>query len=269
MKTTKSIKSKSTKKNSSTEKIKKNKSVSSIGSLKSNKSTDDNDLLSLLTEADKITLNDLDFDTILNEESKILCNINNLVNKQGKIKGQFDTKNKDNNPLCNIINSNSDSKIKNMISKYKKQLISKSKMSKTKKSSKKSKKTKSKKSFKSINLIKHKPTSIKYDFKKSRSKKVRSKKSRTKKLIRKKSITKKPIRRKSRTKKSSHKKSSHKKSIPKKNNNKKCYQINKIAIKNKNMYRYNNRRKIDVTITNPKILYIKNNSKNNKLKNKK
>ena len=259
MKTTKSIKSKSTKKNSSTEKIKKNKSVSSIGSLKSNKSTDDNDLLSLLTEADKITLNDLDFDTILNEESKILCNINNLVNKQGKIKGQFDTKNKDNNPLCNIINSNSDSKFKNMLSKYKKQLISKSKMSKTKKSSKISKKTKSKKSFKSINLIKHKPTSIKYALKKSRTKKVRSKKSRTKK----------PIPRKSRTKKSSHKKSSHKKSIPKKNNNKKCYQINKIAIKNKNMYRYNNRRKIDVTITNPKILYIKNNSKNNKLKNKK
>ena len=265
MKTIKSIKSKSTKKKSSTEKIKKNKSVSSIGSLKSNKFTDENDLLSLLTEADKITLNDLDFDTILNEESKILCNINNLVNKQGKIKGQFDTKNKDNNPLCNIINSNSDSKFKNMLSKYKKQLISKSKMSKTKKSSRKSsKKTNPKKSFKSINLIKHKPTSIKYVLKKSRTKKVRSKKSRTKKYNPRKSRTKKPIRRKSITKKSSYKKSS---SIPKKNNNKKCYQINKIAIKNKNMYRYNNRRKIDVTITNPKILYIKNNSKNNKLKN--
>ena len=47
---------------------------------------------------------------------------------------------------------------------------------------------------------------------------------------------------------------------------KKCIQINKLAFKNKNIYRYNNRRKFDVTITNPQI-YIKNNSKN-KDKNK-
>jgi hypothetical protein len=253
----KTIKAKKTKLKSSKEKIKNNKKT--IGTLKSIKTTDDDDLLSLLNEADKITLNDLDFDTILNEESKILCNINKIVSKEDKIKGKFDTKNKDNNPLCNIINSNNDSKFKNMLSKYKKNLLSESKKS--------LKKSSPKKTFKSINLIKHKPTSIKYNLNKSRSKKSRSKKSRTKKSRTKKSRTK-----KSRTKKSSHKKprtkkSSYKKSINKKNNKKIC-QINKLAIKNKNIYKYNNRRKYDVTITNPQI-YIKNNSKNNKLKNKK
>jgi len=232
-----------------------------------------------LNEADKITLNDLDFDTILNEESKILCNINKIVSKEDKTKGKFDTKNKDNNPLCNIINSNNDSKFKSMLSKYKKNLLSESKKS--------LKKSSPKKTFKSINLIKHKPTSIKYNLNKSRSKKSKSKKSRSKKsrsnkprtkksshrkTRTKKSRSKKSNHRKTRTKKSSHrktrtKKSSHKKSINKKNNKKICL-INKLAIKNKNIYKYNNRRKYDVTITNPQI-YIKNNSKNNKLKNKK
>ena len=238
----KTIKTKKTKLKSSKEKLKNNKKP--IGTLKSIKTTDDDDLLSLLNEADKITLNDLDFDTILNEESKILCNINKIVSKEDKTKGKFDTKNKDNNPLCNIINSNNDSKFKSMLSKYKKNLLSESKKS--------LKKSSPKKTFKSINLIKHKHTSIKYNLNKSRSKKSRSNKPRTKKSSHRKTRT---------------QKSRHKKSINKKNNKKICL-INKLAIKNKNIYKYNNRRKYDVTITNPQI-YIKNNSKNNKLKNKK
>ena len=260
----KTIKVKKTKLKTSKLKIK-----NSIGTLKNDKSTDENDLLLLLNEADKITLNDLDFDTILNEQSKMLCNINNIVNKEGKVKGQIENKNKDNNPLCKIINSNTDSKFKTMLSSYKKQLFDKSKISKKQKTKKSLKKSKPKKTFKSINLIKHKPTSINYtkksSHKKSRRKKYSHKKSSSKKSSHKKSSYKKSSYKKSSYKKSSYKKSSRKKICPKKNN-KKYLQINKIAIKNKNIYRYNNRRKFDVTITNPQI-YIKNNSKN-KDKNK-
>jgi hypothetical protein len=213
------------------------KFTKTIDSINTDKSTIDNDLLLLLNEADKITLNDLDFDNILKEQSKILCNINNIVTKEGNIKGQIKSTNKDNNPLCNIINTNNDSKFKSILSKYKQKLISKntiSKISKTRKinKSKKTKKTKTKKTFKKINLIKHKPTSIKYTSKKSTHKKSRGRKT---------------THRKSRSRKSS--------------NKKKCIQINKLAFKNKNVYRYNNRRKIDVTITNPQI-YIKNKNKN-------
>ena len=256
----KTIKVKKTKLKTSNLKIK-----NSVGSLKNDKSTDENDLLLLLNEADKITLNDLDFDTILNEQSKMLCNINSIVNKEGKVKGQIENKNKDNNPLCKIINSNNDSKFKTMLSNYKKQLINKNKMSKKQKTKKSLKKFKPKKTFKSINLIKHKPTSINYT-KKSSPKKSSPKKSSHKKSRHKKSSHKKFSRKKTSRKKSIRKKSIRRKPCPKKNN-KKYLQINKIAIKNKNIYRYNNRRKFDVTITNPQI-YIKNNSKNNKLKNK-
>ena len=259
-----------TKKNlkKNTKNTKNKKITKTIDLVNSDKSTDDNDLLLLLTEADKITLNDLDFDNILKEQSKMLCNINNIVNKEGEIKGQIKSKNKDNNPLCNIINTNNDSKFKSMLSNYKKKLISKSKISKTRKIHKPTviksllKKTKTKKSFKKINLVKHKPTSINYTSKKSTHKKSRSKKSRSRKSRSRKSRSRKTTHKKSTHKKSTHKKSRHRKS----NNKKKCILINKLAFKNKNVYRYNNRRKFDVTITNPQI-YIKNNSKN-KDKNK-
>ena len=40
-----------------------------------------NDLLMLLNEADHITLDDFEFDNILKEQSQILCNINNILNR--------------------------------------------------------------------------------------------------------------------------------------------------------------------------------------------
>jgi len=224
-------------------------SIKSLDNIKSNTIKEENDLVLLLNEADKITLNDLDFDTILKEQSTMLCNINNIISKEGKVKGQFDSKNKDNNPLCNIVKLNNDSKFKNMLSKYKKKLNTSINKIKTKKTI--SKKIVPKKNAKQINLFKYKATSINYATKKS-SKKSRSKKSRSKK---------------SRSKKSSSKKSRSKKSRTKKCNKKaRTITINRISVKNKNkfLYKYNNRRNFDVTITNPQI-YIKNNNKNKKL----
>ena len=67
------------------------------------------DILMLLKEADKITLDDVEFDNILKEETKILCNINNILNEEKGIK--------DENKICNISHLTRDSKFKEMISK--------------------------------------------------------------------------------------------------------------------------------------------------------
>jgi hypothetical protein len=69
----------------------------------------DNNLKTILDEADKITMNELEFDTIFKEQSKILCDIKTLLTneKNGTI-----TK-------CNIIGKN-DNNFKQLLNVYKK-----------------------------------------------------------------------------------------------------------------------------------------------------
>ena len=184
--------------------IKINKISKKLNSLKLNKNIEEDDLLLLLNEADKITLDELEFDNILKEQSKMLCNINDIVSKEGNIKGQIKSPNNEKqNPLCNIIKLNNDSKFKKILSKYKKSKeISLKPIKNINSNSKK------------ITIMKYaskKPTVIKYNSKnKTIIKKYRRK---TNKNNIKKS-------KKSSTKKSSSKKSSSKKSSSKLNKKK-------------------------------------------------
>jgi hypothetical protein len=68
-----------------------------------------NNLKIILNEADKITMNQLEFDTIFKEQSKILCDIKTLLNNEKK--GTI-TK-------CNIIGKN-DNKFNKLLDMYKK-----------------------------------------------------------------------------------------------------------------------------------------------------
>jgi len=95
---------------------KKNNSKDSKDSKSSKSSLDskingslDNNLKTILDEADKITMNELEFDTIFKEQSKILCDIKTLLTneKNGTI-----TK-------CNIIGKN-DNNFKQLLNVYKK-----------------------------------------------------------------------------------------------------------------------------------------------------
>jgi len=65
------------------------------------------DLLMLLNEAENITLQDLEFDNILKEQGKIICNINNILSGTTK----------DKNTVCNIGNSLKDTKFKKILSR--------------------------------------------------------------------------------------------------------------------------------------------------------
>ena len=167
----------------------------SKNTLKTNKNTS-KDLLMLLDEADKITLDDLEFDFILKEQTKILCDINDILNKENNIKTKS-------NKICNIEHLKTDTKFKEMLTNYNKKSNNKSKES-GKSKSKESGKSKSKESGKSKN-----------------------------KQIK---LTKKKCKRKTSTKHS-------------------LINIHKLKIKNKNIYKYNNRRQfdVDVTITKPNI----------------
>jgi hypothetical protein len=195
---------------------------------KNNKKYND-DLLMLLNEADHITLDDLEFDNILKEQSKILCNINHILTvehnkgKNGKI---------NENPVCNITNLNKDSKFKKIISNIE------------------NKKTDAKTDAK---------TYAKTDAKLDTSNKIKSfKKIKRKSRNRKHKIAKLSI------KTGKHTSSKNIKSITKKssrqNTKKKCKNkskykqitINKLT-KKKYIYRHNNKRKYDITITKPNI----------------
>ena len=183
---------------------------------KNNKKYND-DLLMLLNEADHITLDDLEFDNILKEQSKILCNINHILTvehnkgKNGKI---------NENPVCNIKNLNKDSKFKKIISDIE-----------NKKTDDKLDTTNKIKSFKKI---KRKSRNRKHKIAKLS---IKTEKHRSSKNI--KSITKKSSRQN--TKKKCKNKSKYKQIT-----------INKLT-KKKYIYRHNNKRKYDITITKPNI----------------
>ena len=69
-------------------------------------------LKELLEEADKITLDDLDFNKILKEQSSILCKIQKMLHYENNknIKEPF---------KCNIMNLKNDANLKKIINEYK------------------------------------------------------------------------------------------------------------------------------------------------------
>ena len=68
----------------------------------------------ILTEAKKITLDDLDFDTILKEQSNILCDIQKIIHNEtsGSDKKEF---------KCSIVNLQNDYKFKKLLLDYTKE----------------------------------------------------------------------------------------------------------------------------------------------------
>lgn len=104
----------------------------------------DKTLHKILTEADNITLDNNEFDKILNEQNAILCDINNILDK---------TKPEE-NKICKKIITKSDYKLNKMIDEfYKMHNIKKPISTLTKKKSITNKKTKNKtkKTIKNIN----------------------------------------------------------------------------------------------------------------------
>ena len=101
-------------------------------------------LKELLKEADKITLDDLDFNKILKEQSSILCNIQKMLHYENNKNNKEPFK-------CNIMNLKNDANLKKIINEYKnnnivnanKYLVSKQ-ISKSRKKSKVQLRTKSK-----------------------------------------------------------------------------------------------------------------------------
>ena len=79
---------------------------------KNSSSNNNLDLKELLKEADKITLDDLDFNKILKEQTNILCNIQKMIHYENNanIKEPF---------KCNITNLKNDKNLQIMINKYK------------------------------------------------------------------------------------------------------------------------------------------------------
>lgn len=205
--------------------------------------TYNNSLKFILDEADKITLDDIEFDNILKEQSNILCDIKQILHNESK--------NKNSEFTCDISNIKNDNKFKKMIKDYTNNISSN---------------TSSPNSFSTSRISKA-----------SSNSKLTKRAKRTHKRTPKKSSNKS-------SKKSSHstlragfpksRLSSKKLSYPIKKISKhlkdsKCpINIKKIVYKNKNknknIYKYNNRRKYDVTIKNPNI-YIKDMPKINKL----
>lgn len=202
------------------------------------------DILMLLKEADKITLDDVEFDNILKEETKILCNINNILNEEKGIK--------DENKICNISHLTRDSKFKEMISKIsiEKQNINKNGSSGTGSGSGNGSKTESttktetssssasSASSTSESKIKSNYKVLKRTKKKKLNKILDEYKNKNKSLKLKKPLKipfKIPLKKKSKCRK---------------------IKINKLSVKKKYIYKHNNKRKYDITIENPKI-YIK------------
>ena len=72
--------------------------------------TYNNSLKFILDEADKITLDDIEFDNILKEQSSILCDIKQILHNESK--------NKNSEFTCNISNIKNDNKFKKMIKDY-------------------------------------------------------------------------------------------------------------------------------------------------------
>ena len=85
------------------------------------------DLQSILDEADKITIDDLEFDKLFKEQSKILCDIKTLLQKDNQ-KSQQETLQK-----CTLASSSShnDSEFKQLLSTYKKKYSSSPRITKT------------------------------------------------------------------------------------------------------------------------------------------
>ena len=69
-------------------------------------------LKTLLEEADKITLDDLDFNKILQEQSSILCDIKRILHYENNPNNKEEFK-------CNIMHLKKDKKLHHMINEYK------------------------------------------------------------------------------------------------------------------------------------------------------
>ena len=80
---------------------------------KSKSNNNDLGLKELLEEADKITLDDLDFNKILKEQSSILCDIKKMIHYENNANNKEPFK-------CDIMNLKNDKKLQIMINKYKK-----------------------------------------------------------------------------------------------------------------------------------------------------
>jgi hypothetical protein len=195
----------------------------------------ENDLLMLLNEADHIILDDLELDNILKEQSKILCNINEILNFENN-KGKNGKNGKlTKNPLCEISNLNNRSKeiINIMPKKNLNQFLKPNSMKITKKKSKTSFANKSKsfkKSIKNSNSNKNNKIINKFS-KKTNYKSMKN------------SIQKSKTNYKQITKKNLCKKTSKSRPIT----------INKLTSRKKYIYKHNNKRKYDITITKPSI----------------
>ena len=89
--------------------------------MKQQKKTKYNNNLSLkelLVEADKITLNDLDFNKILKEQSSILCNIQKMLHYENNINNKEAFK-------CKLSNLKKDKNLQKLITEYKTKNINK------------------------------------------------------------------------------------------------------------------------------------------------
>jgi hypothetical protein len=119
-------------------------------------------LKELLEEADKITLDDLDFNKILKEQSSILCNIQKMLHYENNKNNKEPFK-------CNIMNLKNDANLKKIINEYKnnnivntnKYLVPKQ-ISKSRKKSKVQSRTKSKAQSKTKPKMKPKTIKLKY-----------------------------------------------------------------------------------------------------------
>ena len=69
----------------------------------------DKNIEEILTEADKITIDDLEFDNIIKEQPQMICNINKMLNIK---KGKTDT------TKCNIKNIKNDKELKLLIKDF-------------------------------------------------------------------------------------------------------------------------------------------------------
>lgn len=70
----------------------------------------DNDLKLILNEADKVTMNDLEFDTIFNEQSKILCDIKTLLQNEKTGKTSLSK--------CNLFEKKGNKNLKQLLYNY-------------------------------------------------------------------------------------------------------------------------------------------------------
>lgn len=70
----------------------------------------DNDLKLILNEADKVTMNDLEFDTIFNEQSKILCDIKTLLKNEKTGKTSLSK--------CNLFEKKGNKNLKQLLHNY-------------------------------------------------------------------------------------------------------------------------------------------------------